>query len=122
MDCIFCKIVKGDIPSNKVYEDDKVFAFLDINPTEAGHTLIIPKDHFDNVMELNLDIGKHINKVSKDVIDILDESLNPDGYSLITNVGIAQDVKHYHLHIIPKYKNKRELSVSEVHNKISKVI
>ena len=110
MDCIFCKIIAGEIPSYKVYEDDLVLAFLDINPVGVGHTLIIPKKHtldFETIPESDLE---NIMHVAKKISKLLCEKLEADGYSLAQNNGIAQEVKHFHLHIIPKYKTHCEPS------------
>ena len=116
MECIFCKIIAGEIPSYKIYEDDLVLAFLDINPVGVGHTLVIPKKHtldFDTISESDL---ANIMHVAKEISKLLCEKLGADGYSLAQNNGIAQEVKHFHLHIIPKYDNKlnEELSKREL--------
>lgn len=105
-DCIFCKIVNGEIPSKKIYEDEKIFAFLDINPVSTGHTLVIPKEHtldFETISEA--DFNSVIDGAKK-IAKLLVKEYNADGYTLVQNNGIAQDVKHFHLHIIPKYKKK----------------
>ena len=107
-DCLFCKIVKGDIPSYKIYEDDYTVAFLDINPDALGHTLVIPKKHFNNYEDIDLETIKHINQTGKIVFNKIKTKLNPDGIRLVQNNGIIQDVLHYHLHIIPVYKDDRE--------------
>lgn len=104
MDCIFCKIANGEIPSYKVYEDDVVFAFLDANPDSDGHTLIIPKKHFKDLDDIDLDTLNCINKASKTVKKILEEKLCCEGMSLLQNNGYVQEVKHYHLHLKPFYK------------------
>jgi len=102
-DCIFCKIVKGDIPSFKVYEDDTVFAFADINPISDGHTLIIPKKHAENIWEIPADDLAAIHRASKKVADALKSSLNLDGVACLqlNGRGVNQVVMHYHLHLIP---------------------
>ena len=107
-DCLFCKIVKGDIPSYKIYEDDYTVAFLDINPDALGHTLVIPKKHFNNYKDIDLETIKHINQTGKIVFNKIKTKLNPDGIKLVQNNGIIQDVLHYHMHIIPVYKEDRE--------------
>ena len=106
MDCIFCKIVNGEIPSLKIYEDDIVFAFLDINPDSDGHTLIIPKKHFTDLDDIDLDTLNHINDTSKKLKKLLEEKLGCEGISLLQNNGFVQEVKHYHLHLKPYYKDK----------------
>ena len=111
MDCLFCKIAKGEIPSLKVYEDDVALAFLDINPDSDGHTLIIPKKHFTDLDDIDLDTLNHINKVSKKVKHILEEKLHCEGVALQQNNGFIQEVKHYHLHLRPYYKDKITIEV-----------
>ena len=105
MDCIFCKIANGQIPSLKIYEDDIVLAFLDINPDSDGHTLIIPKKHFQDLDDIDLETLNHINKISKEIKQLLENKLNCEGISLLQNNGFVQEVKHYHLHLKPYYKN-----------------
>ena len=118
MNCIFCKIINGEIPSYTIYEDEIVKCFLDVNPNEAGHTLIIPKEHTLDLDTISNETLNHIMNVSKKIKKLLEEKLNCDGVTLIQNNGIAQEVKHYHLHLIPKYKNKLNLSVEDVYKKI----
>lgn len=107
MDCIFCKIVNGDIPSMKVYEDDLVLAYLDINPDSDGHTLIIPKEHYKDIIDIPSTLLTHIYEVSKIVMKKLEEKLNCNGFSLLQNNGSVQEVKHYHLHVKPYYDDKK---------------
>lgn len=102
-DCIFCKIIKGEIPSSKVYEDEYVLAFNDINPCAKIHILVIPKDHIEDVdylNEANLDSVKHIFKAIKQIAK--DKGLNNSGYRVITNKGkdAHQEVNHLHFHIL----------------------
>lgn len=102
--CIFCKIVKGEIPSSKVYEDETSLAFLDIAPVNIGHTLVIPKEHFENILETPEDIMAHTMKIVKKVSHGL-EVLKPDGININMNNKSAagQIVFHSHIHIIPRY-------------------
>ena len=102
-DCIFCKIIKGEIPSTKVYEDDKVLAFKDINPAAPIHVLVIPKKQIENVLEINeenkeiaSDIFLAINKIAKQ------EGFEKHGFRVITNCGkdAGQEVMHLHFHIL----------------------
>ena len=92
MDCIFCKIIKGDIPSYTIYEDEIVKVILDINPVSNGHMLIIPKTHY-------------VKNTSKDLYKKYKDKLNMDGLSITQNNDYGQEVKHYHLHLIPRYEN-----------------
>ena len=107
-ECLFCKIVKGEIPSYKVYEDENTLAFLDINPEGLGHTLVVPKKHFNNYKDIDLETIRYVNETGKIVFDKIMKGLNPDGIRLVQNNGIIQDVLHYHLHLVPVYKSDRE--------------
>ena len=82
-DCIFCKIIKRDIPSFKIYENDKVFAFADINPITVGHTLIIPKNHSENLWEISDDDLTAVQLASKKIIQAIKETLNPIGVAAL---------------------------------------
>ena len=117
-DCIFCKIIKGDIPSYTIYEDDIVKVFLDINPESTGHMLIIPKKHFENLDDIDLNVLTHVNEVAKKMHTLLKEKLNIDGMTVSQNNGCVQEVKHYHMHIIPRYKTPLNLTVEEVYKKL----
>lgn len=120
MDCVFCKIINGDIPSYKVYEDNDILAFLDINPNAPGHTLIIPKNHTLDINTIDNETLEKIIKIAKQLSKKYEEKLNIDGFSLCQNNGISQEVKHFHMHLIPRYKNKLNLTVEEVYEKITK--
>lgn len=111
MDCLFCKIVKGEIPCFKIYEDDNVLAFLDINPDSDGHTLIIPKKHFTDLDDIDLDMLKNINDSSKKVKKLLEEKLNCSGITLVQNNGSIQEVKHYHMHLKPSYEGIKTIEL-----------
>lgn len=115
MDCLFCKIIEGSIPSRTLYEDDIVKVIMDVNPNANGHVLVIPKKHFTDFEELDDATLVHIHNVAKDIKKLLYKALNPDGIVLVNNYGITQVIKHYHLHIIPAYKEKQPLKdVEEV--------
>lgn len=106
-DCIFCKIIKGEIPSTKVYEDDKVLAFNDINPEAPVHVLIIPKCHIQSVNDINeknADIISHIFVVINKLVNEL--GISESGYRIINNAGKdgGQTVPHLHFHLIGKRK------------------
>ena len=113
-DCIFCKIIKGEIPSIKVYENDKVFAFADINPILNGHTLIIPKNHAENIHEISEEDLMAIAAASKKVAAAIKEALGADGIACLQLNGRAvnQVVMHYHFHLIPKSANDPELKMT----------
>jgi histidine triad (HIT) family protein len=104
MDCIFCKIVAGDIPAYKVYEDDKVLAFLDIAPVNYGHTLVIPKEHFVNLEEIPEDKLTAVVAVVKKIGQALKQGLGVVGYNVqLNNDPVAgQVVPHLHFHVIPR--------------------
>ncbi len=106
--CLFCKIIKGEIPSYKVYENEHTLAFLDINPESYGHTLIIPKNHFKNYQDIDLETIKNVNETGKIVFDKIKTNLKPDGIRIVQNNGIIQDVPHYHIHIVPVYKKDKD--------------
>ena len=119
MDCIFCKINNGEIPSKTIYEDEIVRVMMDINPNSDGHTLIIPKKHITDFEEMDNETLAHINNTAKEIKKLLYKSLNPDGLVLVVNYGVAQQVKHYHLHLIPAYNNKKEINdIDSIYNKI----
>lgn len=120
-DCIFCKIIEGEIPSHKIYEDDKILAFLDANPVSKGHTLVIPKRHVENIHEaegMNY-MWDGLVKVSNNV----KEAFKPEGVNIKQNNGeiAGQEVFHLHFHIIPRYTgeeintdyNRKELENGE---------
>ena len=118
MDCIFCKIINNEIPSYTIYEDDIVKCFLDVNPDSNGHTLIVPKRHIKDINDMDSETFNHIFKVTKKLKNILEEKLNIDGLTLVQNNGDIQEVKHFHLHLKPYYKNNEIDSVIDVYNKI----
>ncbi len=119
VECIFCKIINGEIPSKKIYEDENVLAFLDINPSSPGHTLVVPKRHILDFQEIDDDDLLNLMKICKNLSKKIVSVLDADGYSILQNNGIAQDVKHFHLHIIPKYSNDKTMDIDEVYKKIT---
>ena len=118
MDCLFCKIVNGEIPCLKIYEDDIVIAFLDINPDSDGHTLIVPKNHFEDLDDIDLNTLSHINLVSKIIKNDLEKKLGCEGMSLLQNNGFVQEIKHYHLHLKPYYKDRKTIEVIKYKEKL----
>jgi len=107
MNCIFCKIINGEIPSYTIYEDEIVKVFLDINPDTNGHMLIIPKKHVLDLDSMDKKTFAHILEVAKKMKKLLEEKLHIDGLTLIQNNGAVQEVKHFHLHLKPYYINKQ---------------
>ncbi len=106
MDCIFCKILNKEIPSYKIYEDENVYAFLDITQGTKGHTLIIPKEHLKNVYELNEKDASNIFKVVPKIANALKKAFDPIGINIVSNNELPlQSVFHFHIHLIPRYEN-----------------
>ena len=115
MDCIFCKICNGDIPSYTLYEDDKIKVFLDINPISNGHTLIIPKNHSVDLDDTSLDTINYTLAKAKDIKKLLEKKLNPIGIRLVQNNGTLEEVIHFHLHLIPFYNDNNKMNVEDVY-------
>lgn len=113
MDCIFCRIVAGEIPSHKVYEDDLTLAFLDINPATRGHTLVIPKQHAADIFDIPSETIGAVNYTAQRVARIMRSVLQPDGVNTVQNNGPAagQVVMHYHMHVIPRWEGDRALGL-----------
>ena len=102
--CLFCKIIRGEIPSYTIYEDEIAKAFMDINPVTNGHSLIIPKKHYDNIYDIEPDELLHMQKVARILMKEYKEKLGAEGFTLVQNNELGQEVKHYHLHIMPRYQ------------------
>ena len=107
MDCLFCKIINGEIPSKTIYEDDKVKVFLDINPSTNGDMLVVPKKHIENVYDIDDELLLHTHKVIKDMYDLLKDKLSAEGLTIVQNNGHGQEIKHYHVHVTPRYTNDK---------------
>src|SRR4030042_3922656 len=106
--CLFCGIVAGKIPAKKVYEDDHVIGFLDINPRNPGHTLVIPKKHFETILDMpEKDAGRLFESVHK-VAAMVKAGTNSQGLSIAQSNGQAagQVVRHVHVHVIPRFANQ----------------
>ena len=112
-DCLFCKIVAGEIPSLKVYEDEHVFAFMDIMPLTKGHTLLIPKVHCQDLFEMPEDVAANLYKAAPKVANAIKAAFDPKGMNTVNNNGAfaGQSVFHYHLHLIPRYDENDGLKV-----------
>lgn len=113
-DCIFCKIVKGEIPCFKVYEDEDVLAFADINPVSSGHTLVIPKQHSANLYEISEADLTAVQKAAQKIALALKEALNPTGIASMqfSGRGVNQEVMHYHLHLVPRGQKEPQLPMT----------
>lgn len=101
LECVFCH--KDRIVTDFVYEDEIVMAFMDMEPINEGHILLVPKEHYLDVDEIPDEVLAHIMIVSKKIVSALKETYNLDGYSIMQNGGVFNDVGHYHLHIFPRY-------------------
>lgn len=118
-ECIFCKIVAGEIPSAKVYEDEEVFAFLDNSQTTAGHTLLVPKKHVANIFEFDEELASHVFSRLPKIARAIEEGLpNVKGLNIINNNNeIAyQTVFHSHIHLIPRYTSDDGLKIKFTNN------
>jgi len=102
--CIFCDIANKKLETNIVYEDEVVMAFLDCDPINEGHVLLIPKKHYLDVDEMPVDVLKHLMEISQKLVIAVKKLYRPDGYSIMQNGGMFNDVGHYHLHIFPRYE------------------
>ncbi len=98
--CIFCKIIKNEIPSEKIYEDEKVFAFMDIKPVSEGHILLIPKEHTPWMQDVSDEMIEYIFKKAKNLMQVLKQSLGCDFVQLSI---VGEEVPHFHIHLIPRY-------------------
>jgi histidine triad (HIT) family protein len=106
-DCLFCKIINGEIPSYKVYEDENTFAFLDINPINTGHTLVIPKNHAAKITEASEEDLFALTRALKIVVGGIEDGLGVDNLNVFVNQGAdaGQIIPHLHYHIVPRYKD-----------------
>ena len=105
--CIFCKLANGDIPTNTVYEDEDFKVFMDVAPATKGHALVVPKNHYADIYEIEPEILGKAAKVAQKVIKHATKVLGCEGYNLMQNNGevSGQTVFHFHLHLIPRYEN-----------------
>ena len=105
-DCLFCKIVRGELPSYKVYEDDDTLAFLDIHPVAKGHTLVVPKNHSTNIFDISSEDWGRVSETARKVAIALESSLAADGVNLMMNnrEHAGQVIEHPHVHLIPRFK------------------
>ncbi len=112
-DCIFCKIVAGEIPASKVYEDDHFLAFLDISQVTPGHTLVIPKKHARNLLEMTPDETAALFNIVSRVTKKVESATQPQGMNIISNMEeiAGQSVFHTHVHILPRYSQEDDLKI-----------
>lgn len=109
--CIFCKIIAGEIPSHTIYEDEKYKVILDVGPATKGHALILPKNHYENLYELPEADAAEVFKLAKKMMIHMTDKLKCDGFNIVQNNGetAGQTVYHFHMHLIPRYKNDGEI-------------
>ncbi len=121
-DCIFCKIVKGEVPCYKTYEDEKVFVILDINPLSKGHTLVLPRQHFENILDIPEDLYEYMSKIAKRVSQVIQDRYNPEGILINQNNGkrAGQEIPHIHIHIKPIYADTVVLSEVDYRKELPK--
>lgn len=107
--CIFCKLANGDIPTNSIYEDDDFKVILDASPAAKGHALILPKQHYANIFEIEDETLAKAAKLAKKIMTHEKDVLGCEGYNLVQNNGevAGQTVFHFHMHLIPRYLNAK---------------
>ncbi len=105
--CIFCRIASGEIPSATLYEDDDFRVILDLNPASKGHALILPKEHYRNLYDIDEELAAKAMVLAKKMIGRLTDVLECDGYNIVQNneEAAGQSVFHFHMHMIPRYQN-----------------
>lgn len=115
-DCLFCKIVKGEVPSNKLYEDDDILVMMDAYPNVVGHSLVIPKKHYEDIYEVPDEVLLKMFKVGKKMTKELMTKLDKKALTYTINYGEAQVIKHIHLHLLPDLQsNDQSMSKEEVY-------
>ena len=114
--CIFCKIAQKQVPASLLYEDETVIAFLDIRPLNEGHSLVIPKEHYENIFDIPQELISYIHGVAKHVALAVEKATDANGISIIQQNGKAagQEIFHLHVHVIPRYKGQKLPSFSEI--------
>ncbi len=117
--CIFCKIINNEIPSKKIYEDEKVIAILDISQATQGHTLVIPKKHYTDIFDIEEDVLTHVTKITKVIAKHYEKTINLTDVNILNNSGpiAGQTVNHFHMHIIPRY-TKNDIVITFFENSI----
>lgn len=131
--CVFCKIIKDEIKPLLIYEDKSVMAFLDVNPVSEGHTLIVPKEHYENIFDISIDVIKEVSVVAKSLAEKYKLKLGATGVNLLNASGkdAQQSVFHFHLHLVPRYKDdgmdlwfhnysKKEIDLNKTLDKIKR--
>ena len=129
-DCIFCKIIKEELPSKTIYEDDIIKVIMNINPNTNGHLLVLPKSHVVNINDIPVETVTHMFKVIKETLyPMLKEKLDCKGLTIAQNNEQGQEIKHYHIHLIPRYENDHAdftydesnlIPIDDIFNKLTK--
>ena len=121
-DCIFCKIIKGDIPSYKIYENEHILSFLDINPLSKGHTIVIPKEHYENILDIPEELYLEMSRAVRKISQVLNDKYHPEGILINQNNGkrAGQEIPHIHIHIKPIYDDTKVFSEADYRMKLSK--
>lgn len=118
-DCLFCNIIKGEQASYTLYEDNDLKVIMDAFPNSPGHTLIIPKEHYKDLDDIDIELLTKILKKAKDIKKLLEIKLNPESIILVQNNGEAEKIKHFHLHLIPTYTIVPDKTVEEMYKLIT---
>jgi histidine triad (HIT) family protein len=123
MDCIFCEIASKDAEAEVIFENENFVAFLDINPVNYGHTLVVPKKHFDNFLTIPTDDLSELTKITQYLAGAVKRALKADGFNIISNNGnsAGQSVFHFHYHIIPRYENDFHMRPRTIEYKQSEI-
>lgn len=129
-DCIFCKIIQGELPSKTIYEDELIKVIMNINPSTDGHLLVLPKKHYTNIMDIDEKIISHSFPIIRDKIyPLLKERLNCQGLTIAENNELGQEIKHFHIHLTPRYPDdcadfqydeSKLTSLDEIYTKLTK--
>ena len=129
-ECIFCKIIKGELPSKTIYEDNEIKIIMNINPSTNGHLLVLPKKHYENLMDTPNEIITHsLDIVREKIYPLLKEKLKAEGLTLAQNNELGQEIKHYHIHLTPRYPDdgadfsydtSKLSNLEEIFNKLKK--
>lgn len=129
MDCIFCKIINGEIPKRTIYEDEICEVIMDAFPTTDGHALILVKEHVTSLDEASDEVVMHVAQIVKRISKQIKETLKPDGVTVFENSGLLQEIPHAHVHVMPTYEKQRGIeflaqgnseTVEELYRKIIK--
>lgn len=112
-ECIFCKIIEGEIPSNTIYEDEEFKVILDLAPAAKGHALILPKEHYADIYEIDEEVAGRVMKLAKKLAIHMTKVLGCDGFNILQNNRevAGQTVFHFHVHLIPRYKDAKNSDI-----------